>query len=264
MSRGRSSGGRAIVGPLVVAAMVLMAMGQGWAQDGGRRSGFDYLGAETRALQADDFLNPGMFAVERGRAIWERAEGPQGRSCAECHAAEEMRGVAARLPAYDADRGGLVDLTGRINAMRADHMGLPPLGHEDPDMLALTAFVAMQSRGMPMRVTVDGPARPFFEAGRDQYFARRGQLNLSCAQCHDDLAGQRLRGDVVSQGQTNGFPIYRLMWRSMASVHRMFAWCNTSLRAEPHAAGSPEYLALELYVAWRGRDLPVETPAVRR
>jgi sulfur-oxidizing protein SoxA len=131
-------------------------------------------------------------------------------------------------------------------------------------MLALTAFLGFQSRGMPMAVEVDGPARPFFEAGREDWFRRRGQLNLSCAQCHDDLAGRRLRGDTISQGQVNGMPFYRLMWRTMASRHRMFEWCETSLRAEPRAAGSAEYLALELYVAWRGRGLPVETPAVRR
>ena len=105
---------------------------------------------------------------------------------------------------------------------------------------------------------------PFFESGREFFFRRRGQLNIACSQCHDDLAGQKLRGDTISQGQVNGFPIYRLMWRSMASRHRMFAWCNNAVRAEPYSAGSPEYLALELYMAWRARGLPLETPAVRR
>ncbi|MHA1559610.1 MAG: sulfur oxidation c-type cytochrome SoxA, partial [Alphaproteobacteria bacterium] len=105
---------------------------------------------------------------------------------------------------------------------------------------------------------------PFFEAGREFFFEQRGQLDLSCAQCHDDRDGLRLRGDTISQGQINGFPFFRLMWDSIASTHRMFEWCNVSVRAEPYPLGSDEYLNLELYVAWRGRGLLMETPAVRR
>ena len=76
--------------------------------------------------------------------------------------------------------------------------------------------------------------------------------------------GQRLRGDVISQGQSNGFPIYRHLWQTLGSAHRMFAWCNNAVRAEPLPYGSDDYVNLELYLAWRGRGLPVETPAVRR
>ncbi len=249
---------------LVLAAGLALAAPPVPAQIDGPRSGADFLTPDTRALQDDDFLNPGLFAVEEGRALWNRVEGTAGQACASCHAEADMRGVAARYPVFDPVTGGLVDLPGRVNAMRADHMGAPDLPRESQAMLALTAFLGFQSRGVPMAVETDGPARPFFEAGREDWFRRRGQLNLSCAQCHDDLAGRRLRGDTISQGQVNGMPFYRLMWRTMASRHRMFEWCETSLRAEPRAAGSAEYLALELYVAWRGRGLPVETPAVRR
>lgn len=251
-------------------AVCLAAAAQEFAPDahevGGRMSGYLFLGEDTRALQDDDFLNPGMFAVEEGRALWDRVEGTQGVACASCHgdAAEAMRGVAARYPVYDADLGGLVNLEMRINAMRRDHMGAEPYPPETAELLALTAFVTMQSRGLPMSVDIDGPARPYFEAGREFFNRRRGQLDMACSQCHDDRVGQRLRGDVISQGQVDDFPIYRLMWNSVASRHRMFAWCNTSLRAEPFAANSEEYLALELYVAWRGRGLAIGAPGVRR
>ena len=68
----------------------------------------------------------------------------------------------------------------------------------------------------------------------------------------------------ISQGQSNGFPVYRMLWQTMGSLQRMFRWCNTSVRAEPYPFGADEYLDLEVYLAWRGRGLPVETPAVRR
>ena len=228
-------------------------------------SGYHYMGELVRALQDDDFQNPGLFAVEHGAELWAAVEGTVGKSCASCHgdAARSMRGVAARYPAYDPKQEGLVNLELRINEERAEHMGAPALPMESEALLALTAFVTWQSRGMPMKVDISGEAKPYWEDGKAFYERRRGQLDLACSQCHDRLAGARLRGDRISQGHVNGFPFYRLMWRSMGSRHRMFRWCNWAVRAETHELGSPEYLNLELYVAWRGRGLPIEAPAVR-
>jgi sulfur-oxidizing protein SoxA len=242
---------------------------QGWDtaryEVDGRRSGYLYLGEQTRALQDDDFLNSGIFAVERGEEIWNAERAHPGPSCASCHgdAATSMRGVAARYPQYDSERGGIVNLELRINEWHSKYTEAAPLPYESEDLLALTAYVTFQSRGVPMKVDVSGEAQTFFEKGRAFYFRRRGQLDLACSQCHDDLAGQRLRADPISQGQINGFPFYRLRWRSMGSRHRMFGWCNLAVRAEPYELGSEEYLNLELYVAWRGRGLPMEAPAVR-
>ena len=231
-----------------------------------RMSGYLFLGAQTQALQDDDFLNPGMFAVDKGAAIWNRAEGTAGLSCSSCHgdAAESMRGVAARLPRYDAERAGVINLELLINREREKRMQAEPFAYESEELLALTAYLTLQSRGTAREIDVSGPAQPFFDAGREFYLSRRGQLDLACAHCHDQRAGMNLRGDRMSQGQTTGFPVYRLIWTNMASTHRMFVWCNESLRARAYPLGSEEYLNLELYTAWRGWGLPIEAPAVRR
>lgn len=252
------------------AAIGAGALAQGWdtapLEVDGRRSGYLYLTEQTQALQDDDFLNPGMFAVEDGRALWNEPAGPENLSCASCHGAaeESMVGVATYYPRYDAEREGIINLELMINRERVERMGAEAFSYESEELIALTAFVSHQSRGLPRVVDITGPAEPFFEAGRDFYYQRRGQLDLSCAQCHEALDGRLLRGDLISQGQINGFPFYRLMWDSMGSTHRMFEWCNVSVRAEPYPLGSETYLNLELYVAWRGRGLPIETPAVRR
>ena len=228
-------------------------------------SGYHYMGGQVRALQDDDFLNPGTFAVEKGAELWSRAEGTAGKSCASCHgeASTSMRGVAARYPEYDPELGRLVNLESRINDMRTEYMGAPAWPLESEPLLSLASYVAYQSRGLPMEVDISGEARTYWEEGRDFYFQRRGQLDLACNQCHEELAGFHIRGDRISQGHVNGFPFYRLMWGSMGSRHRMFRWCNWAVRAETHELGSREYLGLELYLAWRGRGLPMEAPAVR-
>lgn len=229
-------------------------------------SGYLFLGSQTQALQDDDFLNPGFFAVERGAELWAAVDGAARQSCASCHgdAAESMRGVAARLPRYDGERDGIINLELLINRERERKLQAAAYEYESEELLALTAYIAFQSRGLPREVDVEGPATPFFEKGKEHFFTRRGQLDLACNQCHDDRYGLMLRGDKMSQGQTTGFPFYRLIWRNMGSTHRMFGWCNEAMRAEPYPLGSEEYLNLELYVAWRGRGLLIESPAVRR
>jgi sulfur-oxidizing protein SoxA len=231
-----------------------------------RRSGYTYLSEENQRLQDDEFGNPGLLWVEQGQELWHRVEGAAGQSCMSCHgdAAASMRGVRPRYPRFDPQWGKLINLEQQINRCRAERMQAPPYPYESAALLALTTFVSFQSRGLPIDVRVDGPAQPYFEAGQAFFFQRRGQLDLACTHCHDRYAGERLRGDVISQGQINGFPIYRHTWKTQGSTHRMFAWCNTSVRAEPYPHGADAYVNLELYMAWRGRGLAVETPAVRR
>ena len=130
-------------------------------------------------------------------------------------------------------------------------------------MPGLTAYVGLQSRGMPMAVADDPPVRPFLDAGQRLFETRMGQLNLSCAQCHDRLAGQRLAGSTIPQAHPNGYPLYRLEWQGMGSLYRRLRNCLTGVRAEPFPPDSPEVVALSLYLAWRANGLKVETPAVR-
>jgi sulfur-oxidizing protein SoxA len=232
----------------------------------GRASGYLFLDQETKALQDDPFENPGLLWVEQGRALWETVDGREGKSCASCHGAAErsMRGVGATYPGLDEAQDRLLGLEERINLCRTRHMAAEPYPYESQELLALTAFVGHQSSGMAVAPEVGGPARRFFELGRELYHRRRGQLDLSCANCHEDLVGKRLRGDVISQGQTNGHPVYRILWQTLGSVGRMIEWCQDAVRAERYPRGSEEMLALQLYMAWRGRGLPVEIPGVRR
>jgi sulfur-oxidizing protein SoxA len=175
-----------------------------------------------------------------------------------------MKGVAARYPAFDRQSGRLLNLEGRIQQCRTERQRAPVLAYESQPLLALTALVAHQSRGLPVSVSIDGPARATFEAGRALYHERQGQLDLSCAQCHEQNWGKRLRAERISQGHANGFPAYRLEWQTLGSLHRRLRACFQGVRAEPYPSGAPELVALELYLAWRAQGLAIETPAVRR
>lgn len=220
----------------------------------------DYLSPDLRAQQDDPSRHPGWLWVEEGEALWRRGE----RSCQSCHGGiEATRGVAARYPAVAAD-GALLNLEGRIERCRAQHQGEAPFGYESEPLLALTAAIALRSRGMPMSVATDGPAAAYLAEGRRFYETRQGQLNLACGQCHDENAGRRLRGDVISNGLGTGYPAYRLEWNTLGSLHRRLRACSLGVRATQFPLGSPEYLALELFLAARANGLPVEAPGLRR
>ena len=230
-----------------------------------RRSGYDFMTRETRAMQDDDTANPGMLAVLEGGALWTRKAGTTGRACADCHgeARTSMKGVAARHPAFDAGRRRPVNLEQRINICRVDRQQTPAFAHESRELLALTAYVARQSRGEPIDVTIDARTQPFLDAGRATFHRRQGQLNLACSQCHDEQWGRRLAGNVIPQGHPNGYPLYRLEWQSLGSLQRRLRNCLVGIRAEPYEYGAPELVDLELYLMWRARGMTMESPAVR-
>jgi sulfur-oxidizing protein SoxA len=143
-------------------------------------------------------------------------------------------------------------------------MGAEPLPYESEELLALTAYVARQSRGLPLSVGIEGAARARLEAGRVSYHRRRGQMNLSCAHCHDANWGKRLLSETISQGHPNAYPAYRMEWQTIGSLQRRIRACLSGIRAEMLPYGSQEYLDLELFLAWRAQGLPIETPGVRR
>jgi sulfur-oxidizing protein SoxA len=174
-----------------------------------------------------------------------------------------MKGVAARYPALNPKLGRPIDLEDRINACRTTHQGIAPLAFESKELLALTVYVAHQSKGLPISVAGNPATARFIDAGRDIFDRRQGQLNLSCAQCHDDNWGQKLAGATIPQGHPNGYPVYRLEWRSLGSLQRRLRNCLFGMRAEPYAYGASEMTELELFLAWRARGLAIESPAVR-
>jgi sulfur-oxidizing protein SoxA len=247
----------------LIPALACMVAGAAPAAD--KHSGYDDASSETRAMQDDDSANPGFLWVREGEAQWSAPAGPERKSCASCHADAivSMRGVAARYPAFDATQGRPITLEQRIAQCRTERQHADPLPPESDAALGLSAYVGLQSRGMPVQVAIDGPARPFFEAGRTLFNTRMGQLNLSCAQCHDQHAGQRLAGAVIPQGHPNGYPEYRLEWQTMGSLNRRLRNCLIGVRAEPFPPDSAEMTNLALFLAARADGLKIETPAVR-
>ena len=211
---------------------------------------------QTRAMQDDDKTGPAVLSLLEGEELW-------GRNCAGCHGIEKMKGVAARFPVFDLSIKKLINLDQRINLCRTEQQKAPPFAYESRELLSLGAYVGRQSRGLPIEIAITEKTRPFLEAGEAAFRQRRGQLNLSCSQCHDDNWGKSLAGTPVPQAHPTGYPLYRLEWQSLGSLQRRLRNCMIGVRAEPYAYGAQEYVELELFLMWRARGMRLETPAVR-
>jgi sulfur-oxidizing protein SoxA len=230
------------------------------------KSATSFLSSELQRRLADETANPGMLWVAEGEEFWNKPEGALGKACASCHedAKTSMKGVAARYPAIDRESGKLLNIELRINNCRTRHQSAAGFPYESEEMLALTAYIARQSSGLPLAVRTDGPSALYYEKGRALYYLRQGQINLSCAQCHDENLGRHLRSDIISSAIPSGYPVYRLEWQTLGSLHRRLRACSLGVRAIQFPYGSDEYLSLELFLAKRAEGFALDAPAIRK
>lgn len=255
-------GGVALLLAAVFAGTYALAQGLEAGRDG-RRSGTEDMGAALQRMQEDDAANPAMLFVQLGEQLWARPAGAAGKACADCHAVADMKGVAVRYPAVPPDAAAPVDLEGRINLCRVAHQQAPALPPESRELLALEAFVARQSRGLPIAPPDDPRLAAARRDGEALYRRRQGQLNLSCAICHDDNAGQKLAGVVIPQAHPTAYPIYRLEWQALGSLKRRLRNCLVGIRAEAWPLDASDYVALEVYLMDRAKGMRYEAPGVR-
>ena len=227
------------------------------------QSSYELMSAENKTMQDDASINPAMFWVGDGDALWNRPSEQNGKSCASCHgdAKKSMRGVATVFPKII--KGKLQTLEGQINQCRTQAQASMSLAYESKELLALTSYIAYQSKGLPIAVRETSENKSAMQKGRKIFYERMGQLNLSCAQCHEERAGLKLGGAVIPQGHPNAYPIYRLEWQTLGSLQRRLRNCMSGVRAQQFDYGSPEMAQLELFLAARARGLPLESPGVR-
>ncbi len=229
-------------------------------------SGDHFSRPDVKAMQADNAQNPAMLWNKKGAELWKKVEGKEKKACMSCHNKAEvsMKGIGFRYPLYSEAKKTLITLEDRINLCRQKFMKAPTFGSETDNMLALSIYVRNQSYGLPVKIKTDGPAKPYFSFGKDLFYKKRGQMNMSCASCHEKNVGKNLRATRLSQGQINGYPAYSLSWQKTGSALRRINMCNDLTRSKHFQYGSKEHLSLELYLLWRGQGLPVKTPAVRK
>jgi len=246
-----------------IVGLVVVLSSFAFAQDT-RKSGFEFMQSATQALQKDDTQNPAMLWVKDGQTVWAQRDGAAKKSCADCHAdISRMRGVAPRYPKYSGDAKRVINLSQQINQCRTTQQQAKAWPADDASLLGLEAAVAMESRGQPIAPATQPQLADAQKRGEALFNQRIGQVDLSCRDCHETLAGKRLGGNTIPQGHPTGYPIYRLEWQAVGSLQRRLRNCMTAVRSEPYPYGASELVELEAYLAKRAAGMTLESPGVR-
>lgn len=222
-------------------------------------------GEFTKKMAEDG--NPAEMLLDDGKDLFHKADGSNGKSCASCHSqnGEKLKGAATTYPKYDHALKGIKTFAMQINICRERHMGAKPMKYDSSEQLALEIYTKSLSNGMPINVSIDGPAREFFEAGKRFYYTRKGQWNFSCALCHVKYAGHMLRVNLLSINRYHAthWPSYRLEWAGTGSLQKRIQGCVKNMRADISELQSEEYRNVELYLSYKSNGLPIQVPGFR-
>jgi L-cysteine S-thiosulfotransferase len=217
-----------------------------------------------RQWEEKEQFPPYEFSLEAGKELFARPFA-NGKHYADCFADSGI-GIRQNYPRFDAASGKVVTLELALNRCREAN-GEKVISYTGDDMAALTAYMAFTSRGKPFDIKIpdDPRARAAYENGERYFYTRRGQLNFSCATCHVQNPGERLRAGTLAPalGILNAMPIYRSEWGGMGTVSRRFITCNSQVRAVPLEPQSEEYRDLEYFLSYVSNGLPVSGPGSR-
>lgn len=205
-------------------------------------------------------------AVEQGKNLF-NIPFANGKHYADCFP-KKILGSANTYPLWSKAKGVVITLAKALNDCRVSQ-NESALPYEKGNMIDLLAYLSFSSRGKLIEVNIpkDNPrALAAYEQGKAFYYQRNGQLNFSCATCHIQNAGKKLRSEILSAslGHTNNWPTYRLKWGEMGSLHRRFAECLTQIKAEPFPEQSEEFRNLEYFLSYMGNGVPISGPSTRK
>jgi sulfur-oxidizing protein SoxA len=217
-----------------------------------------------RQWEEKEQFPPYEFSLEAGKELFAKPFA-NGKHYADCFADQGV-GIKQDYPQFDEKSGKVITLELALNQCRAAN-GEKAISYTGDDMAALTAYMAFTSRGKPFNIKIpdDPRALEAYEDGKRYFYTRRGQLNFSCATCHVQNPGERLRAEVLAPalGILNAMPIYRSEWGGMGTTSRRFITCNSQVRGVPVEAQSDEYRDLEYFLSYVSNGLPISGPGSR-
>jgi len=221
--------------------------------------------ASREQWEAIEEFPPYEIAIEEGEELF-NTPFKNGKTFASCFRNGGI-GIKSDYPYFDTKSGTVKTLELEINEC-LEKNGEKPLGYEKGKLASISAYMAYTTRGqiIDIKIPHDQRALDAYEKGKHFYYARRGQLNMSCAHCHVDNAGNKIRADILSPalGHLSHFPVYRSKWGGLGTVHRRFGGCNKQVRAKPFKAQSEEYRDLEYFLTYMSNGIPWNGPGARK
>jgi len=207
---------------------------------------------------------PFLSALEAGEKLW-RTPFASGKRYADC-LPNQGRMIAGNYPKFDPVRSRVVTLETAINDCRVANGESAYVYGDASTMGLLTAYLRTLSDGMQMNIQVEGEAAlKAYEDGKKTFYSRAGQLNYSCANCHVDNVGTRLRSEILSPviGQATHWPVF-IGGDQLVTLQKRYQRCHRDVRHVPDQAGSTRYDNLEYFHAYQSNGLPLQASVFRK
>lgn len=204
---------------------------------------------------------PYELAIAKGKKFWDK------NNMSSCFK-NGGKGIAHKYPRWDSKKGEVRTLIADLNACLVKKGKKPIKNLKKGKMAQVEAYVRDMARGKRIKPDINfknKKALAVYEKGKQFYWARRGQLNFSCAHCHISGSGKKVGGNIMgaSLGHTAGFPVYRSKWGGLGTLHRRYGGCNKQVRYKPLKAQSAAYTALEVYETYMSTGIPLAAPSQR-
>ncbi|WP_121628003.1 sulfur oxidation c-type cytochrome SoxA [Poseidonibacter antarcticus] len=209
-------------------------------------------------------MPPYEDAIDEGEELYTK-KFANGKSFASCF---PNPAIGADYPMYDDKKKEIITLTQSINTCLTSN-GEKPWNTKKGNMAKLQAYFASATTDEELKVNVTIPsadAAAAYERGKEYYYSQRGYLKLSCATCHVQGAGLRVRNEKLSQfvGQTTHFPVFRLKWDGLGTLERRVSGCIKDQGQVPPKDNSKEMKELIYFLSYMSNGLTVDGPDIRK
>ena len=209
---------------------------------------------------------PYEFDVEAGETLF-NTPFANGQSYADCFDNGGI-GIRQNYPYWNKEQGTVKTLEMEINECREKN-GEKPLKWGKGPIAQISAYMAWTSRDNTIDIKIpedDKRALAAYLEGKKFFYTKRGQLNLSCANCHMQGSNIRIRADLPSPalGHTTHFPVFRSKWGELGTLHRRYKGCHQDSRSKPLEMQSEAYRNLEYFQTYMSNGLVVNGPGARK
>ena len=228
--------------------------------------------------------SPAELFELQGEELWKKRQGPKNASLGACDLGEGpgvLKGAYAHMPRYFADADRVMDLETRllhcmttIQGRSREEATKRVFGNanEPSEMELLSAYVASQSRGVPMAPGTKHPKeRAAFELGQKIFFHRSGPWDFSCTSCHGE-EDKRIRMQylpVMSKPEgarriVATWPSYLVRNGEFKTMQWRINDCYRQMRMPEPNFGSELTIALTMYLTATGAGEPYAGPGTKR
>jgi sulfur-oxidizing protein SoxA len=223
--------------------------------------------ADSRAQWEDlESFPPYEFDVEEGERLFKTAFA-NGKGYADCFDNGGI-GIRQNFPYWDKEAGTVKTLEQEINECRESN-GEKPFKWGKGPIAQVSAYMAWTSRDNVFDIKIpegDEGALAAYLEGKKFFYTKRGQLNLSCANCHVQGSNIRIRADLASPalGHTSHFPVFRSKWGELGTLHRRYKGCHKDSRSKPLGMQHETFRNLEYFQTYMSNGLVVNGPGSRK